>query len=113
MKLLLAIAMIVPTGFLVAAAPGNPQTATSGGEQAEEQRICRRVPRPGSSTGHRRVCMTNAEWERQAEETRSQAAAMMSGSDSCALRSEGGSSIQPGATAGQQMGAMIARSNGC
>ena len=93
-------AILVP---IAAQAQPSPTTV---GEQPQERRICRAMERPGSLAGSRRVCMTRAEWERQAEQARRDGEEMIAGRDSCTNRGEGGTAISTDTAREQAMSAM-------
>jgi hypothetical protein len=66
---------------------------------------------PGALAGSRRLCLTRTEWERMAEDARRQGEQMAS--DSCGLRGQGGTQIDPAGGVGQQTSQAMARMSGC
>ena len=79
-------------------------------KEKPERRICRMMDRPGSLAGSRRVCLTRAEWELAATEQQRVGRQILSNSDACAMRSEGGTPTTGGPG---DMQAQMQRTMGC
>lgn len=83
------------------------------GQQQQERRICRAMSEPGRLAGSRRVCLTRAQWDEQAERNRRISEEMIAGRDSCQARADGGTQISSGSGVGVQTSEAMARMSGC
>ena len=82
--------LLVPLSLVALAPAGGAGPAPSDKKADPNKRICRSMDVTGKLAARRRVCMTRAEWERNAEEGRKAGQRFIDASDACRGRGEGG-----------------------